>query len=58
MSSIQDKPHLEEMNEQARKAYVSPTVVYEANLEVRAGTPLGASLPQISPEDLFGTKGD
>jgi hypothetical protein len=41
---------------QSRKTYERPTVIYEANLEVRAGSPL--SIPVIGPEDLFGTKSD
>lgn len=36
---------------QERKPYESPTVVYEAPLEVRAGSPIG-----IDPLDLFGTE--
>lgn len=35
-----------------RKAYETPAVVYEASLEVRAGSPLG--IPD--PLDLFGTQ--
>lgn len=37
---------------QERKPYETPAVVYEATLEVRAGTPLG--IPD--PLDLFGTE--
>jgi hypothetical protein len=34
-----------ENNEKPRAAYESPAVVYEAALEVRAGTPLGLQDP-------------
>lgn len=37
-----------------RKPYESPAVVYEAPLEVRAGSPLGIS--PIDPLDLFGAE--
>ncbi len=36
-----------------RKVYEAPAVVYEAPLEVRAGSPLGVS--PMDPGDLFGT---
>jgi hypothetical protein len=33
-----------------RKPYEAPAVIYETQLEVRAGSPLG-----VDPLDLFGT---
>jgi hypothetical protein len=44
------------VKDQPRKAYERPTIIYEASLEVRAGSPL--SIPSISPDDLFGKNVD
>jgi hypothetical protein len=40
---------------QEQATYVAPAVIYEAPLEVRAGSPL-SGVPD--PLDLFGTNGD
>jgi len=40
---------------QEQATYVSPAVIYEAPLEVRAGT-VGSGVPD--PLNLFGTNGD
>lgn len=40
------------MEQQDRKVYEQPAVVYESDLEVRAGSPLGIS--PMDPLDLLG----
>ena len=55
MSEVEHRPISEEPEAPARKLYEKPEVVYEARLEVRAGSPLMS--PPIDPfdlEDIFG----
>ena len=39
------------MENQDKKAYIAPEIIFEADLEVKAGTPLGS--PPDSGIDLF-----
>ena len=39
------------MENQDKKAYIAPEIIFEADLEVKAGTPLGS--PIDSEIDLF-----
>lgn len=45
-----------ELQDTERKVYEAPAVVYEAPLEVRAGSPLGIS--PMNPADLLGAGQD
>lgn len=52
MNPVLPKEAFMEQEQQERRPYESPAVVYEADLEVRAGTELG--IP--NPLDLTGTQ--
>lgn len=53
MSEVERRPALEELEAQAKKPYEKPEVVYEARLEVQAGSPLRIPPDPYDLEDLF-----
>ena len=58
MSEVERRPVHEESEAPARKPYEKPEVVYEARLEVQAGSPLRVPPDPLDPpfdlEGIFG----
>jgi len=38
--------------EEGRKPYIKPEIIYEADLEIRAGTPLSPNTDLMDPSNL------